>query len=80
MFINYLVDELSEFMVVYDLALVHELLSLWPFMNKPCSWTKWEFMNRIGSWSHELSWKSHLSFKNIDEPFMNTLINVYERS
>ena len=55
-------------------------LSSWPFMNNPCSWTKWEFMNRISSCTHELSWKSHLLFKNIHEPFMNTLINVHERS
>ena len=28
-----------------------KLLSSLPFMNNPCSWTKWEFMNRISSWT-----------------------------
>ena len=45
-------------------------------MNNPCSRTKWEFMNRISS-AHELSWKSHLLFNNIHEPFTNTCMNVH---
>ena len=33
--------------------------SLWSFTNNPSSWTKWEFIKRKGSWTLELSWKSH---------------------
>ena len=36
MFITYLVHDFFEFMVVHELALVHELSEF----NKPCSWTK----------------------------------------
>ena len=74
MFINYLVHEFVEFMVVHELALVHDLSEFMTVHEQPM------FMNKISSWTHELSWKSHLLFKNIHEPFMNTLMNVHERS
>ena len=81
MFIDYLVHDFFEFMVVHELALVHELIEFMTVYEQPMFMNKvWEFMNRIISWSHELSWKSHLLFKNVHKPFMNTLMNVHERS
>ena len=67
-------------MVVYELALVHELIEFMTvyeqlmLMNKVGVYEQNKFMI---SWA---SWKSHLLFKNIHKPFMNTLMNVHERS
>ena len=66
MFIDYLVHEFFEFMAVHELALVNELIEFMTVYEQP--------MNRISSW------RSHLLFKNMHEPFMNTLMNVDERS
>ena len=79
MFIDYLVHDFFEIMFVHELALVHELIEFMTVYEQPM------FMNKVRvneqySWSHELSWKSHLLFKNIHEPFMNTFMNVHERS
>ena len=61
-----LVRELSEFMTVHEQPM---------FMNKVRVHEQNKFMN---SWPFMKV--SFLLFKNNNEPFMNTLMNVHERS
>ena len=82
LFIDYLLHEFFEFMVVHELALVHELNEFMTVYEQPMFMNKVRVhaRNKFTIWWTFMKVSWNLLLQNIHEPFMNTLMNVHERS